>query len=369
MELAPTSPTSVSLLAARSDTEAILTWLAEHAHNPRTLRAYKKEIERLLIWMQKRQQHLGDLRREDVLDYERFLSNPTPATEWIGPSRSRRNPQWKPFTGPLSPASIRQSMTVIGALFSYLNHAGHLQGNPFKLLRNRSSATQGIGIERYLSTEAWSRVLDTLDSLPRNTQREQRHASRARWLMTLLYLTGARRSEVSQAEMGDIFERKGRWWWQVTGKGEKKGIIPVSDELLGELMLYRQHLGLPSKPFPGDATPLVCRVTGNKAGTPAPLSDKAIYLIVKEVFSRTAEQCTCPESREQLIRASTHWMRHTAASHQLDAGIPLLVVSQNLRHASIQTTRRYLHTEDEVRHDYTSRFKLGKKQPDSKADE
>ena len=53
---------------------------------------------------------------------------------------------------------------------------------------------------------------------------------------------------------------------------------------------------------------------------------------------------------DTLLAASTHWLRHTAASHQLDAGVPLLVVSQNLRHSTIQTTRKYLHTEDDARH-------------------
>jgi integrase len=68
-----------------------------------------------------------------------------------------------------------------------------------------------------------------------------------------------------------------------------------------------------------------------------------------EIFRRAASSCTNEETRERLLQASTHWLRHTAASHQLDAGIPLMV-SQNLRHASIQTTRRYLHSEDDARH-------------------
>lgn len=52
-------------------------------------------------------------------------------------------------------------------------------------------------------------------------------------------------------------------------------------------------------------------------------------------------------------------LRHTAASHQLEAGVPLLVVSQNLRHASIQTTRKYLHTEDDARHQASQAHGLG----------
>lgn len=66
-----------------------------------------------------------------------------------------------------------------------------------------------------------------------------------------------------------------------------------------------------------------------------------------------------PAQAERLAAASTHWLRHTAASHQLEAGVPLLVVSQNLRHASIQTTRKYLHTEDDARHQASQAHGLG----------
>lgn len=139
------------------------------------------------------------------------------------------------------------------------------------------------------------------------------------------------------------------------GKGNKIGDIPVGDSLLAALQRYRSHCGLPPLPLPGEATPLVGRV--NQPGKLDTLSDKAIYLIVKQVFRLAAERE--PAQAERLAAASTHWLRHTAASHQLEAGVPLLVVSQNLRHASIQTTRKYLHTEDDARHQASQAHGLG----------
>lgn len=47
-------------------------------------------------------------------------------------------------------------------------------------------------------------------------------------------------------------------------------------------------------------------------------------------------------------------MRHTALTHQLDAGVDLLVVRDNGRHASIATTSIYLWKEDRARHAQTS---------------
>ena len=344
------------LIAAQSDAEAVITWLREYEDSPHTFANYRKEAERLLLWCGERGQTLAGLGREDILDYQRFLASPQPAERWIGSARARQHPDWKPFTGPLAPSSIRQALTILGALFQYLLDAGYLRGNPLALARRQKRGlAQPPGVERYLDAELWQVVQDTLEALPRSGARDLHHYERARWLFHLLYLTGARRTEVARAVMGDIVQRRGLWWWRVLGKGNKIGDIPVGDSLLAALQRYRSHCGLPPLPLPGEATPLVGRV--NQPGKLDTLSDKAIYLIVKQVFRLAAERE--PAQAERLAAASTHWLRHTAASHQLEAGVPLLVVSQNLRHASIQTTRKYLHTEDDARHQASQAHGLG----------
>jgi len=55
-----------------------------------------------------------------------------------------------------------------------------------------------------------------------------------------------------------------------------------------------------------------------------------------------------PTTADKLRRASPHWMRHTHASHALARGAELIMVRDNLRHASISTTSTYLHG-DEVK--------------------
>jgi len=367
-ELAPTEPPHAGarpLIAAQGDEAQVLTWLAEYTDSPRTQASYRKEAERLLLWLRPQQLSLAQVSRENVLAYERFLLNP-PA-DWLGPARPRHHPDWRPLTGPLSAGSVRHAMTVLGALYGYLIDAGVLRGNPFRLIKKRrGGATAKLGVERFLDQASWQWVLDELAQLPRDTPRQHGQAARADWLFTLLYLTGARRSEIAQARMGDCFERRGHWWWRVYGKGGSVADVPVGDELLAALARYRRHLGLSEHPNPDDDSPLVARLTGAVEKRLTPLSDKAIYLIVREVLQRAAARCTDPAARLTLQSASTHWLRHTAASHQLDAGVPLLMVSQNLRHASIQTTRRYLHSEDDTRHDETERHSMTRRgKPDS----
>jgi integrase/recombinase XerC len=86
------------------------------------------------------------------------------------------------------------------------------------------------------------------------------------------------------------------------------------------------------------------------------LTPAAIYLIVRNVFRRAADALDAidPVGATTLRRASTHWLRHSAASHQADAGTDLRFIQKNLRHASIETTGIYLHAEDDRRHAQTT---------------
>ncbi|MDM0084859.1 site-specific integrase [Variovorax sp. J31P179] len=68
-----------------------------------------------------------------------------------------------------------------------------------------------------------------------------------------------------------------------------------------------------------------------------------------------------------MRKATTHWLRHTHASHALKgrAGhepVPLLVVKNNLGHSSIATTSGYLNSEEKERLKAMSAF-WGKTQP------
>lgn len=354
------------LIEAHDDVAAVMTWLREFEDSPNTFTNYRKEARRLLLWSEQcRGKTLRTLSRDDMLDYQRFLARPMPEERWIGPPRPYDDPRWKPFNGPLKPSSIRQSLVILGALFQYLYDAGYLNANPLALARrSKRLLVDDRALERYLEQDVWDGVVDTLEQMPQDTPRDIAHYQRSRWLFHLLYLSGARRSEVARAVMGDIHLRNGLWWWRVLGKGNKVGDIPVSDPLLAALKQYRSSLGLTPLPLPGEASPLVCRVTG--AGQYRCLSDKAIYLIVKQIFALAAARIrgTSPYLADKLDAASTHWLRHTSASHQLDAGIPLLVVSQNLRHSNIQTTRKYLHTEDDSRHAATQVLTIRKKHKD-----
>ena len=62
------------------------------------------------------------------------------------------------------------------------------------------------------------------------------------------------------------------------------------------------------------------------------------------------------EGAERLERASTHWMRHSHASHAIAAGMPIEIAQQNLGHASLSMTTVYVTTESKRRMKAVERF-------------
>lgn len=353
---------SRSQLAAVDDRSAVLAWLARYADSPATLASYRKESERLLLWcVLQRGAALSDLTHEDLLLYQRFLGDPQPAERWVmepGQKPGRSSSRWRPFAGPLAPSSQRQALSILNALFSWLVEAGHLAGNPLALSR-RKRRQAAPRVSRFLPEEHWDVVKAAIEAMPVNSERERLHASRCRWLFSLLYIGGLRVSEICNAGMGGFFSRRGtdgreRWWLEITGKGSKTRLVPATGELMAELMRYRKAHALSALPQEGEGTPLVMTLIAPIK----PMARSALHELVKGVMQSAAAllRQLGPEfnaAATLLEQASTHWIRHTAGSH-LSEKVDLKVVRDNLGHANISTTSIYLHTEDDARHDATA---------------
>jgi len=344
-------------LAADNDLQAIQAWLMEYRDSPQTQRHYRKEAERLLLWaLWERGKPLSSLTREDCMAYEDFLIDPQPRARWCGPKTARSGTAWRPFQGPISAASRRTALLVINSLFNYLVSAGYLASNPQALMRRRNSSSPArAACERYLERDQWQALLDTVANLPKDTERQRRHYERVRFLVALLYLLGPRVGEIARHTMGSFVEVRGRWWWRVTGKGQKESKVPVNQDMLTALRNYRCSLGLTPLPTPDESTPLVLSLNGSFG-----ISDNMLYRIVKALVIQTAERLatTDRELAEKLRRASTHWFRHTSLTHQADAGIDLTLVQRNARHAKLETTALYLHAEDERWHSAMEQHRL-----------
>jgi integrase len=316
-----------------------------------------REAERLLLWavVELSKPH-SSLTHEDLLLFKAFLSDPQPTCRWVSANGDPRGDErWRPFNGPLSLASQRQALIILNAMFRWLVNAGYLRDNPMALLR-QCAKRSAPRITRYLSVSLWDEVKEFVQQLPQETEAQRLYYARCRWLTTFFYLQGMRISEVAGGQMGDFFRRLGQdghdqWWLETLGKGDKERIVPVSLELMQELRNYRVANGLAALPGRCDETPLIVPLKGRKRC----LSRSAVHDAIKAVFGCAALwlQSRGPQSADradELERASAHWLRHTAGSHQADGGVDLRTIRDNLGHVSLNTTSMYLHTEDDSRH-------------------
>lgn len=350
-------------IRAQNDVEAMERWLEEYFDRPTTYRTYKKEAERFLVWCQTELNlRLEDLMREHVEMYINFLKNPSPKEKWCGPRRPRLSSDlkdWKPFTGPLSESAIKSALAVLNSLMSYLVDAGYVQFNAFSLVRKksrfqRSLSEQAILVkERILSTEEWEAILLTMNA---SSEVETIEAcARRRFLISILYFLGLRIDELEKATWHNFRFIDGKWWFLVKGKGGKLGKIPVNSFLLSEIMQYRLIFAMAPVPTVNEEGPLIFSLKGSKEG----LSSRQMSKIIKSLAMKAALNFPKDSiSFSKLMRFSPHWLRHLSASRQDLAGISFTNIKNNLRHENEQTTRQYVHSEDNSRHKEMEKLRM-----------
>jgi integrase/recombinase XerC len=147
-------------------------------------------------------------------------------------------------------------------------------------------------------------------------------------ILELFYSTGMRLSELQGLSRGDLDLVSQQV--KVRGKGRKERIIPVGDHAQLALRNYeakRDDL-LRQVGTAGERTAYFLARTGKRIGV----------RMVQKVVSGFLEQV------DEDAGLSVHSLRHTFATHLLDAGADLRAVQELLGHASISTTQIYTHT-------------------------
>ena len=141
--------------------------------------------------------------------------------------------------------------------------------------------------------------------------------------------------------MGSFEASPDGWNLRLVGKGNKKAKIVVTKKLINELRIYRESLGLPPLPSPGEARPAILAVTGKDKG----LTNQAIYLLCKVIFDQAANRMETddPAAAARLRQATPHWMRHTGVTHAMESGASPRYVQAQARHSSLNVTAKYDH--------------------------
>lgn len=341
------APRTACLLNASTDYEAIQSWLLLH-ESAATQRAYRKEAERLILWaIVERGRALSSLNTDDAIAYRSFLRRPTPRERWVGPSRPRQSIEWRPFTGALSARSAAYALNVLSALFRWLVEQHYVLANPFAGVKVKSHAQRsGLDVSRGFSEGEWLLIRTLADGLEWSYGWSVPAAQRLRFLLDFGYATGLRASELVGATLRDVrCDEHGDHWLHVLGKGGKLGKVALPSLARTALDQYLVQRGLPVRPSCWNPVmPLVTSLEEDGAG----IESTRLWRVLRRFFVLVADaiQDERPATADKLRRASPHWMRHTHASHALARGAELLMVRDNLRHASISTTSTYLHSDE-----------------------
>lgn len=215
----------------------------------------------------------------------------------------------------LRPDSIRRRLSAVKSLISFGAKTGYLPINVGTLVKSPDRINNLR--ERILPAETVVRLC-WADALGRSPH----HRARNSLLLRVLYTCGLRLQEALRLRWRDI---------QPHGKDPSKGILST----IGKRSKLR-HVVVKSTTFarlmafrPADATPDDWVFPGRGG---APLSNVSGWRIIKAAMAAGG-----------VPDGSPHWLRHSFATHALDAGADLRQVSADLGHSSLAVTGIYLH--------------------------
>ena len=230
--------------------------------------------------------------------------------------------------GGLSVRTVRRRLSSVSGLFAFLQARGDVLSNPvprgLPTRRERTRPRQGVPLLRSPRTLPTVLSPEQVDAL---TGALRTHRDRA--MVAAMVLGGLRRCEVLGLRLGDLrfAERK---VFIANGKGGHQRLIPVSARFFAAVKDYLDH----ERPHDAATDALFVVLKGPRRGQPLSAAG------VDEVLDGARR-------RAGLERATCHQLRHTCLTRLREAGMALEAIQAQAGHASIESTRIYLHLGDD----------------------
>ena len=222
----------------------------------------------------------------------------------------------------LAKRSIARALSALRSLYRYLHRNEVVEANPAR-------AVGSPKLERYLPSYLDRAQIDLLFQMAELRAAEGKFTDvRNCAMLELFYSTGMRLSELRGLNRTDLDLVSQQV--KVRGKGRKERIVPVGD-----------HAQLALRNYESKRDELL-RQLGPKADRTAFfLSNRGTRISARGVQSAVTAFL---EKIDESAGLSVHSLRHTFATHLLDAGADLRAVQELLGHASISTTQIYTNT-------------------------
>lgn len=216
--------------------------------------------------------------------------------------------------GKMSSRSVNRKISALRSFYKYQLRVGGVDQSPMTaILAPRASKRLPVFVEQGDMAELFQGVEFPDDWEGRTDM----------LILAILYHTGMRLSELVHLRERQVNEGNGTF--KVLGKGNKERVIPVSPALLSLVEEYKRlkrvTLETPDTEF------LLVGSKGKK------LYPQYVYRAVKKYLAQVTT----------IDKKSPHVLRHTFATHLMNAGAELNSVKELLGHASLAATQVYTH--------------------------
>ena len=287
-------------MSARTEVTEFLTHLdKERGQSPHTVKAYSRDLEAFTEFCDRHYAGAWSWETVDRLGLRGFLGE-----------LQRRG---------LSKRSAARALSAVRSLYRYLqeNH-----GVPSNIARAAKVPKLDKRLPTYMDREQTQALFAWAEA---RAEGDDFAATRDLAVLELFYSTGIRLSELSGMNLEDLDLLSDQA--KVRGKGRKERIVPVGSRAV---LALRRYLNLREKAIarPGsDRRAVFVGRLGRRLGP------RGIQRAMHTMFDAVGGD-----------NLRVHSLRHTFATHMLDAGADLRAVQELLGHASLSTTQVYTHT-------------------------
>ncbi len=211
--------------------------------------------------------------------------------------------------------TVNRKISSLRAFYRYLLRQGKIKQNPANMVQLPKT-------EKYMPT--FLSVDEAFELLNVNAEKNSLDL-RARAIMELFYSSGLRLSELAALNVMDIdFNQQ---LVKVLGKGRKERIVPVGKTALQSIREYLEETG------------------DLRKGSGAGVFEEPLFLNArgKRISTRSIARMIDEAAEKSGLgrKISPHALRHTFATHLLNAGADLRSIQELLGHKSLSTTQKY----------------------------